>query len=47
MFGTTFVHRPTSHDSYDSICTTCFATAAHDRTEEELAVLEQKARVQP
>ena len=42
MFGKTFAHRPRSNDSYDSICTTCFATAVYDKTEEELIVLEKK-----
>ena len=42
MFPKTFAHRPRSENSYDSICTTCFATAAYDLTEEQLLVAEQK-----
>jgi hypothetical protein len=42
MFAKTFAHRPRSNDSYDSICTTCFATAAYDKTEEELVALESR-----
>jgi hypothetical protein len=42
MFPKTFSHRPRSNDSYDSICTTCFATAAYGKTEEELIVVEKE-----
>lgn len=35
-----FVHRPNNDGSYDSICTSCFATVASVRDEAELTQLE-------
>ncbi len=37
----TFPHRHNIDGTYDSICTTCFATVATQRVEEDLALPEQ------
>jgi hypothetical protein len=36
-----YAHRPNKDGSYDSICTSCFATVASVSDEAELAQLEQ------
>jgi hypothetical protein len=42
-----FVHRKNSEGSFDSICMTCFRTAAHVAKEKMLATAELKHRCDP